>query len=335
MNGRMLSRAIHRTSPATMVAEIRTATRGESGANRRSPGPAVGSMNGGSGRPATHRARSVEGPSATEGAGSSMVPQTTRRGTTVRPRDPAGGGAARRDRGGASGEPGEAPVAAPRQRWRLVLARDATAPELAGRELGDAWDAAIAATGLPVYRPAGRNRPALAFGAPVPSRMALEGELADLVLTAMLPTWAVRESLIGNAPPGWRLIGLFDVWLGTPALAGQVAAADYRIEIDGVDAAERGGSHPVGAGGPIAAAGAPEGRRRAWPMTSVRCWPTWPSRIRVRRWSSGSGRGSTRSLATAARRRWSRRSARRPAATVAVRFDRPRAADHPARATPT
>ena len=53
----------------------------------------------------------------------------------------------------------------------------------------------------------------------------------------MLPTWAVRESLIGHVPPGWRLIGLFDVWLGAPALAGQVAAADYRIEVDGVDAA--------------------------------------------------------------------------------------------------
>ena len=177
-------------------------------------------------------------------------------GPATRPADgqPAGTAEARRE------EPGEAPVAAPRQRWRLVLARDATAPELAGRELGDAWDAAIAATGLPVYRPAGRNRPALAFGAPVPARMVLEGELADLVLTAMLPTWAVRESLIGNAPPGWRLIGLFDVWLGTPALAGQVAAAEYRIEVDGVDAAGAAGCHPVGADGPIAATGAPEGR---------------------------------------------------------------------------
>jgi len=124
----------------------------------------------------------------------------------------------------------------PRQRWRLVLARDATAPELAGRELGDAWDAAIEATGLPVYRPAGRNRPRIAFGAPVPARMALEGELADLVLTAMTPTWAVREALIGSAPAGWRLIDLVDVWLGAPALAGQVAAADYRIDVDGVDA---------------------------------------------------------------------------------------------------
>ena len=163
-----------------------------------------------------------------------MVPQTTRRGTTVRPRDQARGRAARRDRGAASrGARRSAAWPLARQRWRLVLARDATAPELAGRELGDAWDEAIEATGLPVYRPPGRNRPAIAFGAPVPARMALEGELADLVLTAMLPTWAVRESLIRCAPSGWRLIGLFDVWLGAPALAGQVAAADYRIELDG------------------------------------------------------------------------------------------------------
>jgi hypothetical protein len=51
----------------------------------------------------------------------------------------------------------------------------------------------------------------------------------------MLPTWVVRESLIRCAPSGWRLIGLFDVWLGAPALAGQVAAADYRIELQAVD----------------------------------------------------------------------------------------------------
>jgi hypothetical protein len=151
-------------------------------------------------------------------------------GPAISPADGQPGGPAEERRG----EPGEAPATA-RQRWRLVLARHATAPELAGRELGDAWDEAIEATGLPVYRPPGRNRPAIAFGAPVPARMALEGELADLVLSAMLPTWAVRESLIRCAPPGWRLIGLFDVWLGAPALAGQVAAADYRIELDGFD----------------------------------------------------------------------------------------------------
>ena len=37
-------------------------------------------------------------------------------------------------------------------------------------------------------------------------------------------------------PAGWHLIDIEDVWLGAPALAGQVAAADYRIELGDVDA---------------------------------------------------------------------------------------------------
>ncbi len=40
-----------------------------------------------------------------------------------------------------------------------------------------------------------------------------------------------------SCPDAWRLIDLFDVWLGEPPLAGQVAAADYRVEVDGADAA--------------------------------------------------------------------------------------------------
>ena len=38
-------------------------------------------------------------------------------------------------------------------------------------------------------------------------------------------------------PAGWRLVDLYDVWLGAPALAGQVVAADYRIELGAVRAA--------------------------------------------------------------------------------------------------
>jgi hypothetical protein len=36
-------------------------------------------------------------------------------------------------------------------------------------------------------------------------------------------------------PDGWRLVDLHDVWLGSPPLAGQVAAADYRIGVSGTD----------------------------------------------------------------------------------------------------
>jgi hypothetical protein len=115
----------------------------------------------------------------------------------------------------------------------MVLARSAGAPGLAGRELSDAWEGALEAAGLPLFRPAGRVRARVAFGAPIPATLAAERELADIVLTESLPAWRVREMLVAHLPEGWQLVDLYDVWLGAPALAGQVAAADYRIGLRG------------------------------------------------------------------------------------------------------
>ena len=67
--------------------------------------------------------------------------------------------------------------------------------------------------------------------------IAAEAELADIVLTEVCPVWRVREAIAGRCPEGWRLVDLYDVWLGGPPLAGQVVAADYRIEVGGSDPA--------------------------------------------------------------------------------------------------
>ena len=125
------------------------------------------------------------------------------------------------------------PGTAPRQRWRLVLARPADAPQLAGRELTDTWEQALQATGLPLHRPPGRARARVAFGAPLPIGMAAERELAEVVLSEVLPAWRVREALVGWLPAGWVLVDLYDVWLGSPALAGRVSAAVYRVVVGG------------------------------------------------------------------------------------------------------
>jgi radical SAM-linked protein len=134
-------------------------------------------------------------------------------------------------------EPGgsEAAVEAvdpPRQRWRLTLSREADAPPLGGRESADAWEAALDATGLPLAR-AGRGRARIAFAAPLAIGLVAERELADILLTERLPVWHVREALEPRLPDGWRLVGLEDCWLGAPALASVVAAADYRVELEG------------------------------------------------------------------------------------------------------
>lgn len=121
----------------------------------------------------------------------------------------------------------------PRQRWRLVLARDASAaPGQTQRELTDAWESAIRGSGLPLAWSEGATpRPRISMGAPLPAGMAADGELLDIVLTERLPIFRVREALSGVLPSGWRLVDLQDVWLAGPALAGRVAAADYRITL--------------------------------------------------------------------------------------------------------
>ena len=131
-------------------------------------------------------------------------------------------------------EPGATTIEEPavaRQRWRLVLARPGEAPGGSARDQAEAWEAALESSGLPSFRAAGRARPRVAFGAPLPAGIAAEHELADFVLTAFEPAWRVREAMAGRLPGGWRLVDLYDVWLGAPALAGQVVAADYRIDL--------------------------------------------------------------------------------------------------------
>jgi radical SAM-linked protein len=127
-----------------------------------------------------------------------------------------------------------------RQRWRLVVARDADAPAASQREISDAWTATVEAAGLPLARSEGeRPRPRISFGAPLPIGMAAECELIDLVLVERWPVWRLREALTDRLPTGWRIVKLIDVWLAGPPLAGRVAAADYRIEIAGAVDAEK------------------------------------------------------------------------------------------------
>jgi radical SAM-linked protein len=135
------------------------------------------------------------------------------------------------------GSPAEAagPVAAPaepRQRWRVRFRRRPDAPALPQREQLDAWETALAASGLPL---AGLDlpvpRPRFVFAAPLGVGMAAEGELVDLFLTDRRAVAEVRPIIAASMPPGHELVDLFDVWLGEPPLSGRVAAADYRLEL--------------------------------------------------------------------------------------------------------
>jgi radical SAM-linked protein len=128
-------------------------------------------------------------------------------------------------------------VIEPRQRWRLTFARAPTTASSTHRELADSWIAGLAGR-VPLPRSEGsRPRPALTFAAPLPVGMAAERELADLYVGERLPAWLVRDAVRAAAPPGIEVASVHDVWVGAPALAATVAAADYRVALAGGDAA--------------------------------------------------------------------------------------------------
>jgi radical SAM-linked protein len=130
--------------------------------------------------------------------------------------------------------PPPAPSLEPRQRWRVTFGRAAaTGDEVpSGREYIGRWEETLLASGLPVLV-LSSERPRIALGAPLPTGCAADAELLEFWLTALRPAWAVREGIESGLPAGHRLASLESIWLGAPALSGQIAAADYEVALDG------------------------------------------------------------------------------------------------------
>lgn len=119
-----------------------------------------------------------------------------------------------------------------RQRWRLTVCRGPDARHAAHRDVVASWETALRASGLPLAETAAtRPRPRILFAAPVPVGMLAERELIDVGLTECRPVHEVREAVASVAPSGYRLIDLYDVWTGAPALPSLVMAGDYRASV--------------------------------------------------------------------------------------------------------
>jgi hypothetical protein len=132
-------------------------------------------------------------------------------------------------------EPPERPGAgAPReavQRWRLVLAREELGADSGQREQLAAWESALRGSGLPVAGlDATPPRPRFAVAAPLSAAIPGEAELVDVWLVERVPAWRLREALASSLPPAHRLVDAYDVWLGAPAVPGQVIASVYRAQ---------------------------------------------------------------------------------------------------------
>jgi radical SAM-linked protein len=128
-------------------------------------------------------------------------------------------------------------VSESKQRWRIVFARDDDARFLSHLDAIQLWERAFRRGGIPVATSGGFSpRPRLVFAAPLPLGMLAEHELADLYLTERLTRPDLRVRLAAGMPRGYRLIDLRDEWVGGPAVATLVVAADYRMTLLGVAA---------------------------------------------------------------------------------------------------
>lgn len=135
----------------------------------------------------------------------------------------------------------------PVQRWRLRFERGEAAAALPQREIDEAWEVTTA-----TFRPAdapGPERPRVVIGAPLPVGMTAGNEVADLFLPERRRLPDVRTMLEAAMPAGHRLVDLYDVWLGAPALPGLVVAGDYRVRVGGPDDADHWTGDMIGAVG--------------------------------------------------------------------------------------
>jgi len=149
-----------------------------------------------------------------------------------------------------------------RQRWRITFRREPVASDRVGRAAIEAWGAALLASGLPVAMNVGdgTDRPRVAFAAPLPAIARGEAELVEIWLLERRPLWAVRGALEPVLPPGHAWVEAEDVWLGAPALAGRITAADWLIR---VKASHAGRTAPLGDDSTPAPADTPERLRTA------------------------------------------------------------------------
>ena len=117
-----------------------------------------------------------------------------------------------------------------KQRWRLIFGRDDEARYLSHLDAAHLWERAFRRGDIPVATTEGFSpRPRLVFGAPLQLGMLAEHELADLFLSERLTRPALMARLQHGMPSGYRLVDVYDVWIGAPALATQLVAADYRL----------------------------------------------------------------------------------------------------------
>ncbi len=130
-------------------------------------------------------------------------------------------------------------ITAPAVRHRITFATEKTLAYVSVLELGKVWERSLRRAGVPLKYSQGFNpRPRMNFAAPLPVGCGAEADLLDVLLESPWTSDAVVGALAGVLPSDLAVRAVEPVAPETPALAEQLVAAEYRIWLRDVSAAE-------------------------------------------------------------------------------------------------
>ncbi len=134
----------------------------------------------------------------------------------------------------------QSPVTNPQSlRYRITFATRRTLAYVSVLELGKVWERSLRRAGMPLKYSQGYNpRPRLHFAAPLPVGCGSEAELLDVWLEASVDPEAMLAALANAVPPDLSVIDARTVPQDEAALSEQLVAAEYRVWLRDVAAAD-------------------------------------------------------------------------------------------------
>lgn len=128
---------------------------------------------------------------------------------------------------------------APAVRHRITFATEKTLAYVSVLELGKVWERSLRRARVPLKYSQGFNpRPRMNFAAPLPVGCGAEADLLDVLLETPWTSEAVTAALVGVLPADLTVRAVAAVAPELPALSEQLIAAEYRIWLRDVAAAD-------------------------------------------------------------------------------------------------
>lgn len=146
--------------------------------------------------------------------------------------DPCDGIKVSLDVGEAQAEEQDGGDETPRQRVRILYAKEERIKFISHQDEFRAWERALRRSGLPLLYKRGFNpQPHIQFASPLGVGFTGLAEPVDITFAPPVPLPQLRERLAAALPPGLAIRELIEVPVKTPALQNLLIGADYTIRL--------------------------------------------------------------------------------------------------------